>query len=149
MPPQLLDCADEAKVSESSCDAWVSDPHTAQRRLGLEGNHGCGFRCSRPHPTAARCSLLLTVLIQIAGGLIRTAPDGGYWPVRPQWPSLKMSVTYFLKVSNFEQTIAVHICCFGNHRGIALSGPNATPPSIIGWVALCFPGCPNSLTFRK
>jgi hypothetical protein len=25
----------------------------------------------------------------------------------------------------------VHICCFGNHRGIALSGPNPTPPSII------------------
>jgi hypothetical protein len=55
----------------------------------------------------------------------------------------------FLKVSNFEQTIAVHICCFGNHRGIALSGPNPTPPSIIGLVALYFPGCSNSLTFRK
>jgi len=37
-----------------------------------------------------------------------------------------------LEVSNFEQTIAVHICCVGNHRGIALSGPNPTPPSIIG-----------------
>jgi hypothetical protein len=37
-----------------------------------------------------------------------------------------------LKVSNFEQTIAVYVCCFGNHRGIALSGPNPTPPRIIG-----------------
>jgi hypothetical protein len=36
-----------------------------------------------------------------------------------------------LKVSNFEQTIAVHICWTGNHRGIALSGPNPAPPSII------------------
>jgi hypothetical protein len=34
-------------------------------------------------------------------------------------------------VSNFEQTAAVYICCFANHRGIALSGPNPTPPSII------------------
>jgi len=37
-----------------------------------------------------------------------------------------------LKVNNFEQTIAMYICCFGNHRGIALSGPNPMPPSIIG-----------------
>jgi hypothetical protein len=50
---------------------------------------------------------------------------------------LKIAVVH-LKVRNFEQTIAAHICCFGNHRGIALSGPNPTPPSIIalGGVAL-------------
>jgi hypothetical protein len=35
-------------------------------------------------------------------------------------------------MSNFEQTIAADFCWFGNHRGIALSGPNPTPPSIIG-----------------
>jgi hypothetical protein len=34
-------------------------------------------------------------------------------------------------VSNFEQTILVHIGFTGNHRGIALSGPNSTPSSII------------------
>ena len=58
-------------------------------------------------------------------------------PMKIQWPSLK--------VSNFEQTLAVHICCFGNHRGIALSGPDPTPASIIGLggvvlsrVSLCF-----------
>jgi hypothetical protein len=31
---------------------------------------GCGFRCSRPHPTAARCSLLLKVLISVPVALM-------------------------------------------------------------------------------
>jgi hypothetical protein len=35
-------------------------------------------------------------------------------------------------VSNFEQTIAVPVCCFNHRRGIALSGPNPTPPGSIG-----------------
>jgi hypothetical protein len=42
---------------------------------------------------------------------------------RRQWPGSN--------VSNIEQTIALHICCLGYHRGIALSGPNPTPPGII------------------
>src|SRR5580704_13620665 len=73
------------------------------------------------------CSL---AKFHIAG--VRPPLDGGYWPVsehsgivgKYQWPNLK--------VSNFEQTTAVHICCFSNYRGIALSGSNPTPPSIIG-----------------
>jgi hypothetical protein len=36
------------------------------------------------------------------------------------------------KLSNFEQTTAVHVRCFDHHRGIALSGPNPTPPATIG-----------------
>ena len=64
--------------------------------------------------------------------LIRTAPAAGYRFVshlsglvgKYQWPGLK--------VSNFEQTSAGRVCCFGNHRGIALLGaaiglPAATP----------------------
>jgi hypothetical protein len=35
---------------------------------------GCGFSCSRPHPTAARCSLLLTVLKLPEGVFNKTAP---------------------------------------------------------------------------
>jgi hypothetical protein len=38
-----------------------------------------------------------------------------------------------LKMSNFEQTITVTVCCFDHHWGIALSGPNSTPPGIIGF----------------
>jgi hypothetical protein len=34
-------------------------------------------------------------------------------------------------VSNFEQMISVHIGFTCDHRGIALSGPNSTPSSII------------------
>src|ERR1700730_15694924 len=38
-----------------------------------------------------------------------------------------------LKVSNFEQTIAGPVCCFAQHRGIALSGHReATPTGSIG-----------------
>jgi hypothetical protein len=36
------------------------------------------------------------------------------------------------KVSNFEQTIAVRVCCSDRNRGIALSGQKTTPPGIIG-----------------
>jgi hypothetical protein len=79
--------------------------------------NGCGFRCSGPHPTAARGSLLLTVQISNCV-LIRTAP--GLWVLA--FPGA---------VSNFDQTIAVHVCCTGCHRGIALPGPNATPPGTI------------------
>jgi len=43
-------------------------------RLGLEGTTEW-LRL----PTAARCSLLLTVLISNCG--VRPAPDGAYWPV--------------------------------------------------------------------
>jgi len=45
----------------------------------------CGFPCSRPHPRAARCSLLLTLLVSNCG-----CPDGtGQWVracFRRQWP---------------------------------------------------------------
>jgi hypothetical protein len=59
------------------------DPRTAQRRLRLEGNH----RMAAASVTADRiqqrrsahfCSLSQ---FQIADVLIRTARDGGYWPV--------------------------------------------------------------------
>jgi hypothetical protein len=46
-----------------------------------------------------------------------------------------------LKVSNFEQTIAGYLWCFGNHRGIALSGPIQRHLALFGLVALC--------TYRK
>src|SRR5258706_14375885 len=32
---------------------------------------------------------------------------------------------------SFEQTIAVRMCCFAHHRGIARSGPKSTPPGNI------------------
>jgi len=40
-------------------------------------------------------------------------------------------------VSNFEQTIAVLVCCFGSDRGIALSGPIQRYQALFGLVALC------------
>jgi hypothetical protein len=51
--------------------------------------------------------------------------EGLLVPKKMQWP--------ILKVSNFEQTIALSVCCFAQHRGIALSGHRkATPTGIIG-----------------
>jgi len=54
-----------------------------------------------------------------------------------------------LKVSNFEQTIAVHICCFANTGGLRCPDLIQRHQALLGLVALCLPGCPNSLTFQK
>lgn len=40
---------------------------------------------------------------------------------------MKIAMVRF-DVSNFEQTIAVHMCCFGNRRGLRC--PEATPAGI-------------------
>jgi hypothetical protein len=56
---QLANCA---SASQNSTDAL---------RLALDvTENGCGFPCSRPHPTAVRCSLLLTILISEPVALI-------------------------------------------------------------------------------
>src|SRR5437588_1797683 len=74
VPHSLLDCADEVIAYQEAAPAWGRS--TEAVGVLRETTGGCGFRSSRPHPTAAR-SLLLTLLIWGA----RPAPDGGYWPV--------------------------------------------------------------------
>jgi hypothetical protein len=58
-------------------------------------------------------------------------PGLGMHPKRVDW-GCRTRVKISGNVSNFEQASAVHIRSFGSYRGIAMSGPNPTPPSIIG-----------------
>jgi hypothetical protein len=100
----------------------------------------CGFRYSRPHP---KSGALLTFAHRPnfklrVSGRHRAVGTACF---RRQWPSLK--------VSNFEQTIAVHICCLVVTGGLRCPDLIQRHQALLGLVALCFPGCPNSLTFRK
>jgi hypothetical protein len=134
IPHLLLDCADEViEYQEETGPArgrrteavWVLWETTEWRRLPLQ-------------PTTSNGGALLTFAhcpnFKLRG--VRSAPDGGYWPVSDDSGLVG-------KASNFEQTIAVHICCFANHRGIALSGPksNATQ-HYCDWWRCAFPGVP-------
>jgi hypothetical protein len=54
-----------------------------------------------------------------------------------------------LKVSSFEQTISVHIGFTGDHRGVALSGPNSTPSSNIGLGGVVLSRVSSLVNFSK
>src|SRR5579859_861421 len=46
-------------------------------------------------------------------------------------------------------TIAVHICCFANTGGLRCPDLIQRHQALLGLVALCLRGCPNSLTFEN
>jgi hypothetical protein len=113
----------------------------AQGRLGLTGTTEWLRLLSQPTISiSARCSFLLTTLSRI------WTVDTGRCPTTVAWFEKHCPA---LKVSNFEQTIAVHICWTGNYRGIALSGPNPAPPSIIGLGGVVLSGVSSFVNFES